>query len=94
MKKTIIYSSLIRQEKIMGLPKDGLIAVFSLVMLVIISKNFYNFSIIFLLISVFISYSIVWFFVYIDPFYFSILFKKIKIKTKEYNKNKGNKYVC
>ena len=94
MKKTLIYSALTKPEKIMGLPKDALIAVFALILLIIVVRNFYEFSIVFLILFGLLAYGIVWFFVYLDPFYFSIFFKKIKIKTKEFTKNKGNKYVC
>lgn len=94
MKKTLVYSALTRPEKIIGLPKDGLIAVFGLILLVLIARNFYSFSILFLVLSSLISYGLVWFFVYLDPFYFSIFFKKTKIRTKEYSKDLGNKYVC
>lgn len=93
MQSTIIYSSLTKPELIFGISKDSIFIFAIFLSSFMLAKFFIEFSMIWLLPSASIIYLILFIAAKVDPFYFTINNRNGKLRTKQFNKNKGNLYV-
>jgi hypothetical protein len=57
-----------------------------------ITKENFGYSILYLIPILGVVYGLLWWVAKVDPFFFKIMFERIKLKTKGNNKHGGNYY--
>lgn len=92
MRTTVIYSTLTKPELISGLAKESLVILGVVVVIFIFFKEDFGYSILWLVPVLTISYALLWWVAKIDAFFFKIAFEKIRLRTKNSSKHKGNYY--
>lgn len=75
-----------------GLAKESLVIIGVVVMVFIFFKEDFGYSILWLVPVLTITYALLWWVAKLDPFFFKVTFEKIRLKTKNSNKHKGNVY--
>lgn len=92
MQSTVIYSVLTKPELIAGLAKESLVVIGVVVMTFIFFKEDFGYSILWLIPVLMITYAMLWWVAKVDPFFFKVAFEKIRLRTKNFSKHKGNYY--
>ncbi|CAC9466667.1 hypothetical protein BSPLISOX_2843 [uncultured Gammaproteobacteria bacterium] len=92
MRTTVIYSTLTKPELFFGLAKESLVVIAAVTMLFIFFKENFGYSILYLIPILGVVYGLLWWVAKVDPFFFKIMFERIKLKTKGNNKHGGNYY--
>jgi type IV secretory pathway VirB3-like protein len=93
MRKTDIYKPLTKPELFFGVDQASLPYLAILIAILMIVKIFLQYSILYLLGITAVVYILLVIAAKIDPFYFTIRFKKSMLRTSFNHKDKGNLYV-
>lgn len=92
MQSTVIYSVLTKPELMAGLAKESLVILGVVVVIFIFFKEDFGYSILWLVPVLTITYALLWWVAKLDAFFFKVAFEKIRLRTKNFSKHKGNVY--